>query len=155
MAEYTIGNNINKIAVVPGIELLDDKVMDLRKAVNDEVETISEKVNTVENFAKETSQVLCGMIKHYESFLEKYDASEQVQHDIDAAQAELNQQTLSLIEQANRMREEVDEKTNRKMDENDYKYRQRFKWLWIGLGGCGLTSLGTLVLQIIQMCIGG
>ena len=151
----TIENNISKIAVVPGIDLLDDKVMNLQKAVNDEVETISEKLNTVDNFAKETSKVLCGMIKHYESFLEKYDASEKVQHDIDAAQAELNQQTLSLIEQANEMREEVDEKTNRKIDENDYKYRQRFKWLWIGFGGCGLTSLGTLVLQIIQMCIGG
>ena len=118
------------------------------------VETLSDKLKEHELNLLKTADVLSNMIQHYDAFLVKYDETEKVQHSIDAAQAELNQQTLSLIEQANKMRAEADEKTWRKIDENDCKYRQRFKWLWIGLGSCGLTSLGTLILQIIQMCIG-
>lgn len=119
------------------------------------VETLSDKLKEHELNLLKTADVLSDMIQHYDAFLVKYDETEKVQHSIDTAQAELNQQTLSLIEQANKLRAEADEKTGRKIDENDCKYRQRFKWLWLGLGGCGLTSLGTLILQIVQMCIGG
>ena len=119
------------------------------------VDTLTDKLKEHELNLLKTADVLSNMIQHYDAFLVKYDETEKVQHSIDAAQAELNQQTLSLIEQANKLRFAEDEKTWRKIDENDCKYRQRFKWLWLGLGGCGLASFGTLILQIVQMCIGG
>ena len=121
----------------------------------DNVESLSDRLNTHELNLLKTADVLSNMIQHYDAFLVKYDETEKVQHSIDAAQAELNQQTLSLIEQANKLRFAEDEKTWRKIDENDCNYKQRFKWLWIGLGSCGLASFGTLILQIVQMCIGG
>ena len=143
---------------------MDEKVITINNQDNElkhscvtisSVETLTDKLNDHELNLLKTADVLSNMIQHYDAFLVKYDETEKVQHSIDSAQAELNQQTLSLIEQANKLRFAEDEKTWRKIDENDCKYRQRFKWLWLGLGGCGLTSLGTLILQIIQMCIGG
>ena len=127
-----------------------------RMSINiNNVETLSDKLKEHELNLLTTADVLSNMIQHYDAFLVKYDETEKVQHSIDTAQAELNQQTLSLIEQANKLRADADEKMGRKIDENDCNYRQRFKWLWVGLGGCGLASFGTLILQIVQMCIGG
>ena len=143
---------------------MDEKVITINNQDNElkhscvtisSVETLTDKLNDHELNLLKTADVLSNMIQHYDAFLVKYDETEKVQHSIDSAQAELNQQTLSLIEQANKLRSAEDEKTWRKIDENDCKYRQRFKWLWVGLGGCGLASFGTLILQIIQMCIGG
>lgn len=103
------------------------KLDELEGSVNEEITTVSDKINTVENQFYEVTQ----------------------------NQHLINQTMLEIIKQTSELNQNYISMVKDEMNHNNQENKFAHRLLWIGLGGCGLTSLGTLILQIIQMCIGG
>lgn len=104
-----------------------NKLDELEETINTEITTACDKINAVKSQFYEVTQ----------------------------NQHLINQNMLEIIKQTSELNQKYISTVKDEMNYNNQENKFTHRLLWIGLGGCGLTSLGTLILQIIQMCIGG